>query len=154
MNSTSGQVSTPPSAKGHSSSPGITVIRWTARVLGVLIAGFFLFMFIGESSQRHDWGSLLHLNPVDVVVLAMMGLYCIGMVIAVFRERTGSLLSLGALGVFFLLLGLRTAFQHGLRAAFTSSPRGVLNPFLLMFWLPVILYLVCVIAEARKPAKA
>lgn len=130
------------------------MIRWIARVLGVLIAGFFLFMFIGESWQSHNWGSLLHLNPVDAVLLTMMGLYAVGMVIAIMWERTGSLLSLGALAVFFLLFGVRTVLQHGLRTAFSPSYRGLLNPFLLMFWLPVILYLVCVIAEARKLAKA
>jgi hypothetical protein len=130
------------------------VIRWTARVLGVLIAGFFLAMFIGETWQRHEWRDLLHLNPVDVVLLTMMGLYIVGMLVAILRERTGSLLSLGALAGFFLLFGVRTALQHGLRVAFSSSFQGVFNPVLLMFWLPVILYLVCVIAEARKPAKA
>ena len=120
----------------------------------MLIARFFLFMFVGESWQSHNWGGLLHLNPVDAVLLTMMGLYAIGMFTAILWERTGLLLSLGTLGVFFLLFGARTALQHGLRAAFTPSYRGLLNPFLLMFWLPVILYLVCVIAEARKPAKA
>jgi hypothetical protein len=154
MKPTSGQVSTFLPARAYSPSFGITVIRWTARILGVLIAGFFLVMFIGESWQSHSWGSLLHLNPVDAVLLTMMGLYAVGMVIAIMWERTGSLLSFGALGMFFLLFGVRTALQHGLRAAFSPGYRGVLNPFLLMFWLPVILYLLCVVADARKPAKA
>lgn len=120
----------------------------------MLIAGFFLLMFIGETWHTHEWRSLLHLSPVDVVLLTMMGLYVAGMLVAILRERVGSLLSLGALAVFFLIFGVRTALQHGWRTALGSGVDGVFNPFLAMFWLPVIFYLVCVIAEARKPGKA
>jgi len=141
------------SANGNSRSSGINVIRLFARVSGVLIGGFFLFIFIWETLQSLHPGNILHVNPMDAALLILLVLYGVGMFVALKWERKGLLLSLGALGVFHLLSGLRTFLAHGLRATFTVY-EGVLSPIFWVFWFPVILYLVCLIAEARKPGKA
>jgi hypothetical protein len=123
-------------------SAGITTIRWIARGFGMLISGFLLFMFIGETWEAH----LRHaaasgdIKPIAAIGLGLMGIYIIAMLLALRWEHTGTLLSMGALGAFFVMIFLGL-FPGNVSGGF--SPRGVLNPFLLASWLPVLLYLLC-----------
>jgi hypothetical protein len=116
---------------------GIAAIRWSARVLGVITAGFFLLMFIGGSLGSHTPSEPI--EPIGAIGLALMGIYIVAMFLALKWERTGSLLGLAAIGGFFVMLFL--GLMPGVGGGF--SRRGVLNPFLLAFWLPVLLYLLC-----------
>jgi hypothetical protein len=88
MNTDRGEVST-----------GIAAIRWLARGFGLLISGFLLFIFIGETGEGH------------------------------LRNPQGS-------------------FPGNVSGGF--SPKGVLNPILLCFWLPVLLYLLCWGLEGKQ----
>jgi hypothetical protein len=116
----------------------VAVIRWSARIFGVIIVTFSLFMFIGESLESHPHSEPL--EPIAVIGLALMGIYDVAMLLALKWERAGLFLGVVALGSFFVMtfLGL---FHGNVSGGF--SPRGVLNPFLLAFWLPVLLYLLC-----------
>ena len=127
----------------------IAVVRRWARVLGVITAVFFLFMFIGESlGSRTRSGPI---EPIAAIGLALMGIYIVAMFLALKWERAGSLLGVAALGSFFVMLFL--GLFHG-NASGGFSSRGVLNPFLLAFWLPVLLYLLCWGLEGRGRKKA
>lgn len=157
MNPTSDKVPTSGSAKGPSPSSGLTVLRWFARIIGVLWAGFFLFMFVGEALQNQHPVDILHVNPIDAAFVVAAVLYSVGLFVAVKWERKGALLSLSALVGLQLLAGLKTFLAHrGLVAALFGLPGGALNLGFLLFGLPVVLYLVCLklAAEARKPGKA
>ena len=123
----------------------ITAIRWTARVLGVIIAGFFLFLFIGESMESHGPSKPLELSAV--IGLVPMAIYVVAMFMALKWERTGALLGAAALGIFFVMMFL--GLLHG-NAEGGFSLKGVLNPILLAFWLPVLLYLLCWRLEGRE----
>lgn len=117
----------------------IAVIRWSARVLGVIMASFQLFMFVGYSLEGRSplSGSLA---PFAAIGLALMGIYVVAMFLALKWERAGSLLGATVLGGFFVIvfLGLLPGnVSRGLNA------QGVLNPFFLALWLPILLYLVC-----------
>jgi hypothetical protein len=127
----------------------ITVIRWSARVLGVITAGFFLLMFIGESLESHTRSEPI--EPIAAIGLALMGIYIVAMFLALKWERAGSLLGLAALGSFFVMLFLGL-FHGNVSGGF--SLKGVLNPFLLAFWVPVLLYLLCWRLEGRGRRKA
>lgn len=122
----------------------VAVIRWSARVLGVITAGFFLFMFIGESLESHTRSQPI--EPIAAIGLALMGIYTVAMFLALKWERAGSLLGVAALGSLFVMLFL--GLFHG-NASGGFGPKGVLNPFLLAFWLPVLLYLLCWGLERR-----
>ena len=102
----------------------IPFVRWSARVLGVLTAGFFLFMFIGESWGR-GW-------PEPSFGMFLPFAYVVAMFLALRKERAGALIGGAALGALFISLYVKFGF---------SPARGILNPFLLLFWLPVLLYL-------------
>jgi hypothetical protein len=136
---------------GKKDSTGIKTIRWFARGFGMLISVFFLFMFIGEaleSNLRHPTTPVFSdINPVAAIGLGLMGIYIIAMLLALKWEHAGTLLSVGALGAFFVImfLGLFPGNVSG-----GLSFRGVLNPILLFFWLPVLLYLLCWRLEVKQ----
>ncbi|MFC1572063.1 hypothetical protein ACFL6M_00535 [Candidatus Eisenbacteria bacterium] len=122
----------------------IVVMRWSARVLGLIIVGFGLLMFIGQSLQSGPPGK--ETEPIAVVGLALVGVYMIAMLLALKWERRGALLGAAALGGFYIILFL------GLLPGNVSggfSTRGVLNPIFLAFWLPIVLYLMCGELERR-----
>jgi hypothetical protein len=126
-------------------SAAIVVMRWSARILGLIIAGFLLFMFIGESLESNPLSKSF--EPMAVIGLILMGIYVVAMFLALKWERVGSFLGIAALGVFFviLFLGLLPGNVSG-----GFSLKGVLNPLFLVFWLPILLYLMCWGLERRR----
>jgi hypothetical protein len=132
-------------------STGIAAIRWLARSFGLLISGFCLFMLIGETWEGHlrnvTASAFVHITPIAGIGLGLMGLYIIAMFLALKWEHAGTLIAVGALGAFFVILFLGS-FPGNVLGGF--SLRGVLNPILLSFWLPVLLYLICWGLEGKR----
>ena len=122
----------------------IVVIRWSARVLGLIIAGFSLLMFIGQSLESNSLPESI--EPIAAIGLALMGIYVVAMFLALKWERVGSLLGLAALGSFFVILFMGL-FPGNVSGGFSS--KGILNPIFLVFWLPILLYLLCWGLERR-----
>ena len=123
----------------------IVVIRWSAHVLGVVMAGFLLLMFIGQSLESKSLP--VSIEPLAAIGLALMGIYVVAMLLALKWECAGLLLGVAALGGFFviLFLGLLPGNVSG-----GFSFKGVLNPIYLAFWLPILLYLLCWGLERRR----
>ena len=115
----------------------------------MLLGGPFLFLFIAETWQSPRQRALLQENAGYAALLILLLLYGVGMFVALKWERIGSRLSLGALAGFFLISVGHTILAPGLLAPFTA--KGVHHPLFLVFWIPVILYLVCRYVEARTP---
>ena len=122
------------------------VIRWSARVLGVIMAGFLLFMFFGYFLEGRNPSSD-SLTPFAAFGLVLMGIYALAMFLALKWERTGSVLGAIVLGCFFtiLFLGLLPGNVSG-----GFSAKGVLNPVFLVLWLPLLLYFTCWRIEKRR----
>ena len=127
------------------SSAVTAVIRWSARVLGVIMAGFLLFMFFGYFLEGRNPSSD-SLAPFAAFGLVLMGIYVLAMFLALKWERTGSVLGAIVLGGFFaiMFLGLLPGNVSG-----GFSAKGVLNPVFLALWLPILLYLICWGLEKR-----
>ena len=123
----------------------IPLFRWSARVLGLVVAGFSLFMFIGETffGTRHT--SSHPIEPGALVGLILGGGYVIGMFVALKWERAGAILAGASLGL--LAIGLLGSGLHSHRdpalAALWGSILG------LVFFLPVVLYILCWWLEDR-----
>jgi small-conductance mechanosensitive channel len=122
------------------------VIRWSARVLGVIMAGFLLCMFFGYFLEGRNPSSD-SLTPFAAFGLVLMGIYALAMFLALKWERTGSVLGAIVLGCFFtiLFLGLLPGNVSG-----GFSAKGVLNPVFLVLWLPLLLYFTCWRIEKRR----
>lgn len=151
MNATSDKAPASGSANGPSPSSDQSAIIWFARIFAALFGGFVMFMFIGETLQNRHPGTILHVKPIDAALLIMAVLYSVGLFVALKWKRQGALLSLGAVVGFHLYCGLNIFLARGLGAALFSL-HGVFNPLLLLFWLPVLLYVAYLIpaAKARK----
>jgi hypothetical protein len=117
----------------------IVVLRWSARILGSIIAGVILLMFIGYSLQG---SSPLSDDPVG---FSLIVIYAVTMFLALKWEREGSLLGAAALGGFFvwMFLGLLPGIPGGI------SSRGILSLTFLTLWLPILFYLLCWGLERR-----
>lgn len=111
----------------------IVVLRWSARILGLMIAGVILLMFIGYSLQG---SSPL---PDDPVGFSLIVIYAVAMFLALKWEREGSLLGVAALGGYFVWLFL--GLHPGIPGGFSSI--GIVNPTFLTLWLPILFYLLC-----------
>jgi hypothetical protein len=140
MNTDRGEVST-----------GIAAIRWLARGFGLLISGFLLFMFIGETGEGHlrnpATSAFVHVAPIAGIGLLLLGFYIVAMFLALKWEHAGTLIAVGSLAAFFVIL-FQGSFPGNVSGGF--SPKGVLNPILLCFWLPVLLYLLCWGLEGKQ----
>lgn len=133
---------------GKESKAATAVIRWSARVLGLMTASFLVLMFLGYLLEGRNPLSG-PLAPFAAIGLALVGVYAVAMFLALKWERAGSFLGATALGGFFMLmfLGLLPGNVSG-----GWSVKGVLNPVLLALWLPILLYLLCWGLERRGPS--
>jgi hypothetical protein len=70
----------------------LKIIRWTARILALLIIILILVMLIGESigSSSHK----INLSDRDFLLLSLWGITLIGLGIGFWREGLGGLISL------------------------------------------------------------
>ena len=124
----------------------ITVIRWSARVLGVIcviLAGLLWLMASLEGTPGNSMG------PLAAIGFGLVGIYAVAMCLALKWERVAVLVGVAALlaaHVNGLFLGLFEYPGHALI--------NVVNPILLAFWVPVLLYLRCWRLEGRGRRKA
>src|SRR5690348_2876033 len=80
----------------------IPFLRWSARVLGVLLAGFFLFMFIGESIETRD-----HYPRMDAMTFVRVTpafAYAIAMFVALKWERAGAIVGGASLAIVAIIV--------------------------------------------------
>ena len=118
-----------------------STLRWSARVLGLLLSGICVFFFVGEFLESNRRGARLGsgIEPAAIVGLGLFGIYVLAMLLALRWERVCVWLGAGALGSFYgmMFLGL---LQGNVQGGLSSE--GVLNPVLLIFWIPIVLYVV------------
>jgi hypothetical protein len=139
-------MSDPMTTEKEGSNAVTTVIRWSARVLGGIMASFLLLMFFGYFLEGRN-PSVDSLAPFAALGLVLMGIYVLAMFLALKWERTGSVLGAIVLGGFFtiLFLGLLPGNVSG-----GFSAQGVLNPIFLALWVPLLLYFTCWGLEKRS----
>ena len=79
-------------AKNGNKKLWFLILRWTARIIAILIAILFLLMFFGEGIQNHSPYSQT-LVARDYILLILKALYIIGLIIGLWREGLGGLIS-------------------------------------------------------------
>jgi hypothetical protein len=125
----------------------ITAIRRWARVLTVISVIFAGLLWLVASAEGTPGNSM---GPLAAIWFGLSGIYAVAMCLALKWERAAVPVAVAALlaaHVDGLFLGLFEYPGHAL-------VNGVVNPFLLVFWVPVLLYLLCWRLEGRARRKA
>lgn len=119
-----------------------TALRRWARVLGLLLSGIFVVFFVGQSLESRSRGAPPDsgIGPAGIAGLALFGIYVLAMLLALRWERICVRFGAGALGSFYVMMFLGL-FQGNVQGGL--SRKGVLSPVLLIFWVPIVLYVVC-----------
>ncbi len=125
----------------------IPLFRWSARVVSLIVAGFFLFMFIGETFFGTRHGASPPIKPEALVGLALGGGYVIGLFLALKLkwERAGAILS-GASGALLFFAIWRVGSRNH-NPPEIAALLGIIMG--LVLFLPVALYMLCWRLEHR-----
>ena len=110
-------------------------MRWTARVIGLLAAGFLLTMLIGAAiaeALTKGWGPIIEIEGVLLGVLGIIALA--GCIVSWWRERLAAiLLVLTALGL-GIHIGVFAGRNHMLVWSIMGLPYLVAAVLLFNFW--------------------
>jgi hypothetical protein len=110
-------------------------LRWSARITGILMVLFTLFMLIGEvidGQSRHTESLLASYTPLVLIIFITWGIALAGLVLALWKEGLGGVISL----LSFMLMYILNLFNK------EASMRGDAITVFLFFCIPSILYLV------------
>jgi hypothetical protein len=110
-------------------------LKWSARISGSLLVVFTLFMFIGEFLEGQKRATELtqpSYSPLLVVIFITWGIALAGLVLAIWKEGPGGIISF----VSFILVYILNLFNK------EATMRGSTIMLFLFFSIPAILYLV------------
>ena len=111
----------------------LTIIRWIARISGLLLVGFTIFMAVGyslEERQRHpDAPFLSGLAPLVIITFIVWGLGLVGLLLGWWKEKQGGFLSLACFILVFILSLLNREGRSALRPMLVFSIPSVLFIF-------------------------
>ena len=111
--------------------------RWIARILGLLLAAFAFFMFIGyliEGSQRHPGEPFLSgVSPVVIIIFIVWGMGLFGLLLGWWNEKLGGFLSVSCFMLVFIL-NLFNQEAHGKMLALIP---------MVIFSIPSLLFISC-----------
>jgi len=110
----------------------ITAIRWTARVIGTLMVAFTLFIGIGEMLEGYNKHASDASNTFDTmmkITFSFWGLGLAGLILALWKEGLGGVVSLVSFIVFILFV------------AMNPKPDATFSFVLLVFLIPSVLYI-------------
>ena len=81
--------------------------RWIARILGLLLAAFAIFMVIGyliEGRQKHPGASFLTgVTPLVIIIFIIWGIGLFGLLLGWWEKKLGGFLSLSCFVLVFIL---------------------------------------------------
>ena len=110
-------------------------LRWIARITGILMVAFTLFIFIGEfieGQQRHAGSELASYTPLILIIFVIWGIALAGLVLALWKEGLGGMISL----ISYMLVYILNLFNKA------ASMKGDAITIFLIFSIPSILYLI------------
>ena len=106
----------------------ISIINWTARIIGTLMVAFTLFIGIGEMLEGQNKPGP-GLDTFTIITFAVWGIGLAGLLFAMWKPGSGGLISLVSFIVFNILV------------AVNPNPDSTYTAVLLLFLLPSILFL-------------
>jgi hypothetical protein len=108
-------------------------IKWTARITGTLLVVFTLVFGIASfiDGMNRNNGSPSSLSTLIIILFIIWGIALTGLIIALWKEGMGGVISLGS----FILMYILNLFNT------EASIRGGAFPIFFIFSIPSILYL-------------
>jgi hypothetical protein len=107
----------------------LSIIRWTARILGTLIVFFTLFIGIGEMLEGQGRPGSSSFNPFLIITFIIWGLALAGLLLALWKEGIGGIVSLFC----FIIVNILIATN--------PNPESRYSFVFLAFMIPSVLYL-------------
>ena len=89
----------------------ISIIRWTARIIGTLLVLLTLFIGIGEMLQSYNNDGVSPFASLDMLTKASFVFWIIGLaglILALWKECKGGFISLFSFIIFIFLVGLNS----------------------------------------------
>jgi hypothetical protein len=124
-------------------------LRWTARIIGLVVVAFTLFMAIGyflEGKEKHPEAPFLSgLTPLIIIMFIFWGMGLAGLLLGWWKERLGGFLSM----LCFIVVAILNLFNPE-----APSSAGAIIP-MMIFCIPSVLFIACGLSteKAGKPAK-
>ena len=118
-------------------STKISIIRWTARIIGTLMVAFTLFMFIGDTLESYKKHGAAASDPFDtlmIITFTFWGIGLAGLILALWKEGLGGIVSLLCFIIFFFLIAINPKPDvHFMYALFIFLTPSVL--YIYSWWL-------------------
>ena len=108
----------------------ISIIRWTARIIGTLLVLLTLFIGIGEMLQSYNNDGVSPFASLDMLTKASFVFWIIGLaglILALWKECKGGFISLFSFIIFIFLVGM--------------IPESKFSFVLLIYLIPSVLYI-------------
>lgn len=112
----------------------ISIIRWTARIIGTLIVVFTLFIGIGEMLEgynKHGAAASDTFDTLMIITFTFWGAGLAGLILALWKEGLGGIVSLLSFIIFIFLVGIN------------PKPDVRFMSILFIFLIPSVLYIYC-----------
>ena len=87
----------------------ISIIRWTARIIGTLMVAFTLFIGIGEMLENYNKHGAAASDTFDtlmIITFTFWGTGLAGLILALWKEGLGGIVSLVSFIIFIFLVGI------------------------------------------------
>ena len=110
----------------------ISIICWSARIIGTLLVLFTLFIGVGEMLQSYYKDGVSPFASFDMLTTASFVFWIIGLtglIIALWKEGKGGFISLFGFIIFIFLVGI--------------IPGSSFSTVLLIYLIPSVLYIYC-----------
>jgi hypothetical protein len=118
--------------KKDSSANGL---RWTARIIGLVVVAFTLFMAIGyylQGREKHPEDPFLSgLTPLIIIMFIFWGIGLAGLILGWWKERLGGFLSM----LCFIVVAILNLFNPE-----APSNTGAILP-MMIFCIPSVLFI-------------
>ena len=112
----------------------ISIVRWTARIIGTLMVAFTLLIVIGEmldSYNKHGAAASDTFDTLMIITFTFWGIGLAGLILALWKEGLGGIVSLISFIIFFILVGIN------------PKPDVHFMYVIFIFLIPSVLYIYC-----------
>lgn len=110
----------------------ISIIRWTARIVGTLLVLFTILIGVGEMLESYNRDGVSPFDKFDILMIITFVFFIIGLaglILALWKEGKGGIISLFSFIIFIFLLGI--------------NPKSNFIYGLFIYLIPSVLYVYC-----------